>query len=80
MQPDQHIAPRVIVVSTIEEMFKVVCTTDDEKRTVLQGEDDYKARSQLGCHTIPIGESIGQMWIASGINKNFKYKKTIDLG
>jgi len=61
-------------------MFELACMNGKGKYTILQGEDDYKARSQIGCHMIPIGKSYFKIWVASGIVKNFKYKKTIDLG
>lgn len=73
-------AKRVVVVSTVEEMFKLACINDKEKYTVIQGEDEYKARNQTECQLMPAGESLLKIWIASGIKKNFKYKRTIDLG
>lgn len=74
-------AKRVVVASTIKEMFELACIEDNQEYTVLQGEDEYNSRiGQIGCHLIPTGKSLIKMWIASGIKKNFKYKKTIDLG
>ncbi|XP_024876476.1 uncharacterized protein LOC112457563 isoform X1 [Temnothorax curvispinosus] len=73
-------AKRVVVASTVEEMFKLACMKGKKKYTALQGEDEYKARGQIGCEVIPVGESYFKMWVASGIAKNFKYKRTIDLG
>ncbi|XP_039315002.1 uncharacterized protein LOC120359818 [Solenopsis invicta] len=73
---------RIIISSTVEEMFKLACMEDKQKYTIFQGEDDYKARTknEKKCHMSPIGESYLKTWIASGIVKNFKYKRTIDLG
>ncbi|XP_071625819.1 uncharacterized protein [Temnothorax longispinosus] len=73
-------AKRAVVASTIEEMFKLACIKGKRKYTVFQGEDEYKARGKIGCEVIPVGESYFKLWVASGIAKNFKYKRTIDLG
>ncbi|XP_024889047.1 uncharacterized protein LOC112465640 [Temnothorax curvispinosus] len=61
-------------------MFKLACIKGKRKYTVFQGEDEYKARGKIGCEVIPVGESYFKLWVASGIAKNFKYKRTIDLG
>ncbi|KYQ48341.1 hypothetical protein ALC60_12669 [Trachymyrmex zeteki] len=71
---------RLIIVPTVEKMFELACMKDNGKYTIFQGEDDYKVRSQIGCHMIPVGKSYYRIWVASGIVKNFKYKRTIDLG
>ncbi|XP_071625818.1 glutamate receptor 2-like [Temnothorax longispinosus] len=73
-------AKRVVVASTVEEMFKLACIKGKKKYTVLQGEDEYKARGKIECKVIPVGQAYFKMWVASGIAKNFKYKRTIDLG
>ncbi|KYM99096.1 hypothetical protein ALC62_10210 [Cyphomyrmex costatus] len=71
-------ANRLIIAPTVETMFKLAC--EDRKYTIFQGEDDHKVRHEIGCHMIPVGKSYLKMWVASGIVKNFKYKRTIDLG
>ncbi|XP_077273113.1 uncharacterized protein LOC143903421 [Temnothorax americanus] len=74
-------AKRAVVASTVEEMFKLACIKGKRKYTIFQGEDEYKARGKIGCKVIPVGESYFKlMWVASGIARNFKYKRTIDLG
>ncbi|XP_029174511.1 uncharacterized protein LOC114943097 [Nylanderia fulva] len=72
-------AKRVVFASTIEEMFETICSSTEKKYTVIQGEDAYKATNTI-CKLTPVGESYLNMWIAAGIAKNFKYKRTIDLG
>ncbi|XP_071625817.1 uncharacterized protein [Temnothorax longispinosus] len=73
-------AERVVVASTDEEMFKLACIQGKRKYTVFLGENEYKAKGKFGCEVIPVGQSYLKMWVASGIAKNFKYKRTIDLG
>ncbi|XP_070155501.1 glutamate receptor 2-like [Polyergus mexicanus] len=72
-------AKRVVLASTVEEMFEMVCLSRRKKYAVFQGEDEYKTRKIL-CNLTPIGQHYLHIWIASGIVKNFKYKRTIDLG
>ncbi|EGI69073.1 hypothetical protein G5I_02245 [Acromyrmex echinatior] len=71
---------RLVIAPTVEKMFELACMKDKEKYTIFQGEDDYKVRNQIGCEMISIGKSYFKIWVASGIVKNFKYKRTIDLG
>ncbi|XP_011705679.1 PREDICTED: uncharacterized protein LOC105460889 [Wasmannia auropunctata] len=74
-------ARRFVIASTVEEMFQLACRKGKKKKyTILQGEDEYKTRGQIKCYMTPIGESYLRMWIASGIVKNCKYKRSIDLG
>jgi len=61
-------------------MFKLACMKGKKKYTVIQGEDEFKTRGQIECHVTPVGEPYMTMWVASGIVKNFRYKRTIDLG
>lgn len=71
---------RVVVASTVEEMLKLACMRSKKKYTVFQGEDEYKTIDQTECYLTPTGKSYLNTWMASGIVKNFKYKRTIDLG
>ncbi|KYN22206.1 PREDICTED: uncharacterized protein LOC108759295 [Trachymyrmex cornetzi] len=71
---------RLDVAPTVEKMYELACMKGKGKYTIFQGEDDYKVRNQIGCHMIPVGKSYFKIWVASGIVKNFKYKRTIDLG
>ncbi|XP_012535461.2 uncharacterized protein LOC105836163 [Monomorium pharaonis] len=70
---------RVIISSTIEEMFKLVCKKGKKKYTVFQSTDEYKTR-KVECRLTSIGDPYHKTWAASGIVRNFKYKRTIDLG
>ncbi|KAL6262694.1 hypothetical protein P5V15_005487 [Pogonomyrmex californicus] len=75
-------AKRVNIVSTVEQMYKMACSKiqrGTKKYTIFQGEDEHKTRDKI-CHTIPMGDKFSKVWITSGIVKNFKYKRTIDLG
>lgn len=60
-------------------MFDTICSSRKRKYAVFQGEDEYKAR-EIICKLTPVGQSYLDMWVASGIVKNFKYKRTIDVG
>nr|XP_012224263.1 PREDICTED: uncharacterized protein LOC105673306 [Linepithema humile] len=73
-------AKRNIAVSTVEEMFKMACSTKGKRYVLLQGEDESKVRGNIICRLTLVGRPYLQMWIAAGIAKNFKYKRTIDLG
>ncbi|XP_039315004.1 uncharacterized protein LOC120359820 [Solenopsis invicta] len=61
-------------------MLKLACMRSKKKYTVFQGEDEYKTIDQTECYLTPTGKSYLNTWMASGIVKNFKYKRTIDLG
>lgn len=75
-----RMAKRYIAVSVVEEMFKTACSTKGKRYALFQGEDESKARGETICHLTVIGKPHLQMWVAGGIAKNFKYKRTIDLG
>ncbi|XP_072759610.1 glutamate receptor ionotropic, NMDA 2A-like [Anoplolepis gracilipes] len=70
---------RFVIVSTVDEMFKMVCSSEKKKYVAFQSEDEYKIRNII-CDVTPIGKSYLDIWIASGIVKNYKYKRTIDIG
>lgn len=61
-------------------MVKLACFSQKKKYAIYQGEDDYKMQEHAMCHLIPIGRPLVKIWAASGIVKNFKYKRTMDLG
>ncbi|XP_011699544.1 PREDICTED: uncharacterized protein LOC105456881 [Wasmannia auropunctata] len=71
---------RFVIASTVEEMFKLACMKDKKKYVLLQSQDIYKTIGQTKCYVTSVGKSLMNMWIASGIVKNYKYKRTIDLG
>ncbi|XP_070516674.1 glutamate receptor 1-like isoform X2 [Cardiocondyla obscurior] len=71
---------RTVIVPTIEEMFKLACAQGRVKYTPFYGEDEYKVIYPVECRLNPVGQSYFKIWIASGIVRNFKYKRTIDLG
>ncbi|XP_011165372.2 uncharacterized protein LOC105199807 [Solenopsis invicta] len=71
---------RIVIASTNKEMFKLICMKDKKKYILVQGENEFKVRGQIGCHVTPVGEYLIKTWVTSGIAKNFKYKRTIDLG
>jgi len=71
---------RLIIASTLEDMHKMACFSKEKKYAIFQGEDMHKVNGDIICHLIKVGEPVAQIGITSGIVKNFKYKKTIDLG
>lgn len=73
-------AKRFIVASTIEDMHKMACLSKKKKYAIYQGEDMHKVNGKIMCHLINTGKPFSKIWVASGIAKNFKYKRTIDLG
>ncbi|KAM0730571.1 Glutamate receptor ionotropic, kainate 4 [Formica fusca] len=73
-------AKRLIIISTTENMEKFACFSQKKKYAIYQGEDEYKMREHAMCHLIPTGRPLVKIWVASGIVKNFKYKRTVDLG
>jgi len=71
---------RLIIASALEDMHKMACFSKEKKYAIFQSEDIHKVNGDMICHLTKIGESIARIGVASGIVKNFKYKKTIDLG
>ncbi|KYM99095.1 putative glutamate receptor [Cyphomyrmex costatus] len=70
---------RLIVVSTIQEMHKKICSMP-KKYAMFQTEETHKVTGEINCHLINIGEEFIRTWVTSGIIRNFKYKRTIDIG
>ncbi|XP_072759176.1 uncharacterized protein [Anoplolepis gracilipes] len=71
---------RLIIISTIEKMEQLACFSQKKKYALYQGEDEHKMGKYVVCNLIPTGRPLEKIWAASGIVKNFKYKRTIDLG
>ncbi|XP_011871254.1 PREDICTED: uncharacterized protein LOC105563891 isoform X2 [Vollenhovia emeryi] len=85
IMPQQHFvllktAQRVVIASTDEEMFKLACLKGEKKYVVFQGEDEFRTKGRIVCHVIPVGQPYLKMWMSSGIARNFKYKRSIDIG
>ncbi|XP_018313471.1 glutamate receptor ionotropic, kainate 5-like [Mycetomoellerius zeteki] len=70
---------RLIVVSTIQEMHEKICSLP-KKYAMFQNEETHKVNGEIKCHLINIGEEFTRSWVTSGIVRNFKYKRTIDVG
>ncbi|GAB1860042.1 Probable glutamate receptor [Camponotus japonicus] len=71
---------RLIIISTTKKMEKLACFSQKNKCAIYESEDDHRMREHTMCHLIPTGRPLVKIWIASGIVKNFKYKRTVDLG
>ncbi|XP_011633414.1 uncharacterized protein LOC105424724 [Pogonomyrmex barbatus] len=71
---------RLIITSKIEDMHKMACFEKKKKYAIYQGEDADKVTGHIMCHLDKIGEPYAKAWVTSGIVKNFKYKRAIDLG
>lgn len=70
---------RLTIVSTFEDMYKMACSSE-KKYAVFQGEEMYKVNREIICHLINVGKPYTKAGVTSGIVRNFKYKRTIDLG
>ncbi|KAL2743713.1 glutamate receptor U1-like [Vespula maculifrons] len=68
---------RFIITQTEREMYEKACSNE---YTMFYAEDVYNAKGEYICKLKPIGQSYYETWIASAISKNFKYKRTIDIG
>lgn len=73
-------AKRDFAVSSVEEMFKMACSTKGKRYALFQNDDEYKLGGNVICRLTLVGKPYLQMWVAAGIAKNFKYKRSIDLG
>ncbi|KAG5324290.1 GRIK4 protein, partial [Pseudoatta argentina] len=71
---------RLILASTFEDMHKKACFSKKEKYVIFQTEAMHKAVGNRMCHLTNVGKPYVKIWITSGIVKNFKYKRSIDLG
>ncbi|EZA52820.1 hypothetical protein X777_08132 [Ooceraea biroi] len=71
---------RLAIASTTKEMHTLVCSSQNEKYAIYQGQDEYLTTGSIICYLMPIGEACSSIWMGSGIVKNFKYKRTMDLG
>ncbi|KAH0949367.1 hypothetical protein HN011_000739 [Eciton burchellii] len=71
---------RIAITSTIEEMYRLACSSRKKKYAIYEGEDEYKLRGNIVCHVKSAGKPCFKAYIGSGIAKNFKYKRTMDLG
>ncbi|XP_018364598.1 PREDICTED: glutamate receptor ionotropic, kainate 5-like [Trachymyrmex cornetzi] len=71
---------RLMLASTFEDMHKKACFSKNEKYVIFQTEAMYKAVGNIMCHLTNVGEPYAKVWMTSGIVKNFKYKRSIDLG
>lgn len=58
----------------------MLCSSKRNKYAIYQGEDVHKVNGDIICHLTHIGIPYIKTWVTSGIVKNFKYKRTIDLG
>jgi len=68
-----------LLASTFEDMHKKACFSK-EKYVIFQTEAMHKAVGNIMCHLTNVGEPYAKTCITSGIVKNFKYKRSIDLG
>ncbi|XP_067210340.1 uncharacterized protein [Linepithema humile] len=72
---------RLIVESKIEDMHRKVCSSLQRKKyAIFQSEDEYKVTGHIACNLNRTGRPYWKMWVASGIARNFKYKRSVDLG
>ncbi|XP_026666538.1 uncharacterized protein LOC108632788 isoform X2 [Ceratina calcarata] len=75
--PYEKVAKRHVIKSSMEEMYRTVCTSDNY--AIFMAADIKQARGAYFCLLNPMGTSIMENWIVSGIARNFRYKRTIDV-
>lgn len=73
-------AKRFVAASKFEEIITMMCSLKKKKYVLFQGDDEHKTTKHLLCHLTPVGQRYLTMWISAGIVKDFKYKRTIDMG
>ncbi|XP_011705237.1 PREDICTED: uncharacterized protein LOC105460483, partial [Wasmannia auropunctata] len=74
---------RTAIAFTLENMHKIACFSQKKKYAILQSEVMHKMNGDMICHLIKMGAitEVGTSGaIASGIVRNYKYKRTINLG
>ncbi|XP_015181180.1 PREDICTED: uncharacterized protein LOC107068873 [Polistes dominula] len=68
---------RLLVVETDEEMYEQACFND---YVMFFPEDVHDTKGDYICQLEAVGQVYFETWVASGISKKFKYKRTIDMG
>jgi len=70
---------RYISAATVDEMNTLVCSAGRKEYVLYQPEEQYIASENV-CDLISIGDPFLQVYMTSGLAKNFKYKRSINLG
>ncbi|XP_039307520.1 uncharacterized protein LOC120358214 [Solenopsis invicta] len=78
--PEARKMKRLSIASTIEDIHKMACFSKKKKYAIFQSDKMYKVNGDILCRLINIGDSFSKAGVVSGIVRNFKYKRTIDLG
>lgn len=68
---------RVMFTSSQKEMLDLICS-EDLKYSMF--ESIHVKRDDAKCRLEPIGEEYCKASIVAGINKDFKFKKSVDMG
>ncbi|XP_014602644.1 PREDICTED: uncharacterized protein LOC106786114 [Polistes canadensis] len=68
---------RLLIVETDEEMYEKACFNN---YVMFFAEDVHNTKEDYICQLKPVGQIYYETWVASGISKKFKYKRTIDMG
>jgi len=61
-------------------MYELACSSREKKYAIYEGEEEYKVRRNIACHVTSSGKPCIKLYIGSGIAKNFRYKRAVDLG
>ncbi|XP_011706551.1 PREDICTED: uncharacterized protein LOC105461739, partial [Wasmannia auropunctata] len=72
---------RTTITFTLENMHKIACLSQKKRYAILQNEIMHKVNGDMICHLIKmaaITEAGTSGGIASGIVRNYKYKRTIN--
>ena len=70
---------RFIYVDTPQTMYEMACW-GTEKYAIFESEDRQRAFGRYFCKLVPSGLVYFPTWVTAGISKNFKYKRTLDIG
>jgi len=71
---------RVTRTSTVNKMYELACLSQNKKYVIYEGEDEYKVRGNIICHVLSVGEPCSKIYMGSAVARNFRYKRTVDLG
>ena len=71
-------ANRILFLSSQEEIQSLVCSSDKINYAML--ESAFLKKHYLKCKIETMGTGYFNTWIVAGFNKEFKYKKSIDIG
>lgn len=70
---------RISPISSKKHIYEKVCWGKDKFAFIESSTKQYTEEMKI-CPLIPTGEPIYTTWATAGIKKNYKYKRTFDIG